>query len=173
MEIITLGGGCFWCTQAIFERLKGVLEVSSGYGGGDKENPNYEDLHSGGIGHAEIIQIKFDPNVISLKTLLEVFFKLHDPTTLNKQGADEGEEYRSVVFYHNEEQKEVAQKALEEAAKSYKDPIVTEILPFKNFFKAEDYHQQFYEKNSNSMYCKLVIDPKITKLYKEFSNLIK
>ena len=173
IETATLGGGCFWCSQAIFERLKGVLEVTSGYGGGDKENPSYEDLHRGNSGHAEIIQIKFDQKIISYKTILEVFFKLHDPTTLNKQGADEGEQYRSIIFYHDQIQREVAEKVKQESKKLYKNKIVTEILPFKNFYKAEDEHQQFYEKNSNSMYCRLVIDPKITKLYREFSNITK
>lgn len=174
-ETATLAGGCFWCTEAIFKRLKGVLSVMSGYSGGKTQNPTYEKLHSQNTGHAEAIQIEFDPNIISFEKLLEVFFHLHDPTTLNRQGNDMGEEYRSVIFYHNEKQKEIAEKVKENIEKSnmYPDPIVTKIEPFKDFYKAEEYHQNYFERNNNAPYCKFVIDPKIKKLYKEFKNEIK
>lgn len=168
MEIATLAGGCFWCTEAIFERLKGVEKVESGYAGGTKENPTYEQVSSGSTGHAEANQITFDPKVISYKTLLEVFFKLHDPTTLNRQGADEGPQYRSAVFYHNEEQKKVA-----EELKSKISGAVTEIVPAGKFNMAEANHQDYYNRNGSATYCKLVIDPKIQKLYKEFKELTK
>ena len=175
MEVATLAGGCFWCTQAIFKRLKGVVEVTSGYAGGKMENPSYEQVSSSETGHVETIQITFDPGVISYEKLLEVFFKLHDPTTLNKQGADVGEQYRSVIFYHTDAQK---RKALEskkkvEQAGMYKDPIVTKIEPFTNFYQAEDYHQNYYERNSYQPYCKLVIDPKIQNLMSQFGEIVK
>lgn len=169
LELATFAGGCFWCTETIFKRLKGVEEVISGYAGGRIDNPTYEQVSSGDSGHAEAIQVKFDPKVISYEQLVEIFFKLHDPTTLNQQGADIGEQYRSVIFYHDEAQKEIAEKIMNkfEKEKIYEDPIVTEITPFNNFFKAEDYHQDYYEQNRNTnSYCRIVIDPKIQKLYK-------
>lgn len=176
METATFGGGCFWCTEAVFKRLRGVTSVTSGYCGGKVENPTYGQVSSGETNHAEAIQIEFDPNVISYKRLLEIFWATHDPTTLNKQGLDIGTQYRSVIFYHNEKQKELAfssKKKLEEKDKS-KSKIVTEIVPFQNFYKAEDYHQNYYERNRDiNPYCTIVIDPKIKKLIAEFNMNVK
>lgn len=174
-EIITLAGGCFWCTEAIFKRLKGVVEVIPGYTGGEVENPTYEQVCSGETEHAEAIQIKFDPKIISLEKLLEVFFKLHDPTTLNRQGADIGTQYRSAVFYSTQEQKETIEKSLKKAENSgmYEDKFVTEISPLTKFYPAEDYHRDYYDKNINAGYCRVVIDPKIQKLYQEFKEKTK
>ncbi len=175
MEKATLAGGCFWCTEAIFKRLKGVISVTSGYSGGEMESPSYEAVSSGRTGHAEAIQIEFDPNIISYEKLLEIFFKLHDPTTMNRQGNDIGPQYRSAIFYSDEKQKETAEnvkKKIEEE-KIYDKPIVTEIVPFKNFYKAESYHMDYYAKNSDQLYCRVVIDPKIIKLYKEFKDVVK
>ncbi|MBI2011268.1 peptide-methionine (S)-S-oxide reductase MsrA [Candidatus Daviesbacteria bacterium] len=175
METATLAGGCFWCTEAIFKRLKGVISVTSGYSGGKMENPSYDQVVHGNTNHAEAIQIKFDPHIISFETLLEVFFALHDPTTLNRQGADIGTQYRSVIFYYDDKQKKIAEevKTKVEKSKMYSDTIVTEITPFSNFFKAEDYHQNFYENQNNSPYCSIVIDPKIQKLLEKFNSLVK
>lgn len=175
MEEATLAGGCFWCTEAIFRRLKGVEEVVSGYAGGARENPSYEQVSTGATGHAESINIEFDPKIISYEKLLEIFFHLHDPTTLNRQGADEGTQYRSAIFYRNESQKEAALKVREEIAESgaYHDPIITEIVPLENFYPAEEYHQNYYENNRNQGYCSVVIDPKIQKLLKEYSKEVK
>lgn len=174
-EKATLANGCFWCTEAIFKRLKGIQSVSPGYAGGNGKNPSYEDVSSGTTGHAESIQIEFDPSVISFEKILDVFWATHDPTTLNRQGADIGTQYRSIIFYHDKRQKELALKSREKIEKSgtYKDKIVTEIIPFSNFYKAEDYHQDFYSKNKSYPYCQIVIDPKIQKLLKEFRNEIK
>jgi peptide-methionine (S)-S-oxide reductase len=173
MEIITLAGGCFWCTEAVFSQLKGVLKVTPGYSGGTIENPSYWDVASGRSGHIESVQIEFDPNELKIKDLLYVFFKLHDPTQKDGQGADIGLEYRSMIFYNTKEQKEAAQNALNEAQKSYSKPIVTEIREYKNFYPAEQWHKDYYFKNKGNMYCTLVIDPKIQKLKKEFAKLIK
>ncbi len=175
METATLAGGCFWCTEAIFKRLKGIEKVTPGYSGGVMESPSYEAVSSGQTKHAEAIQLEFDPSVITYAKLLEVFFRLHDPTTMNQQGADVGTQYRSVVFYHSPEQKAAAEKAVEETNKSghYQSKVVTEIVPFENFYKAEDYHLDYYAKNPQAPYCQIVIDPKITKLYKEFKNEVK
>lgn len=172
METATLAGGCFWCTEAIFKRLKGVESVVSGYTGGKTENPTYEQVCSGETGHAEAIQIIFDPKVLSFENLLYVFFKLHNPTTLNQQGNDMGTQYRSAIFYHDENQKEIAQKVKTEIEKEgmYKDNIVTEITPFDKFYEAEGYHKNYYDRNANAPYCQYVIDPKIQKLYKEFKD---
>lgn len=174
-EIATLAGGCFWCTEAIFRRLKGVESVVSGYSGGRRENPSYEQVSTGATGHAEAIQIEFDPSVISYEKLLEIFFHLHDPTTINMQGADEGTQYRSVIFYHSEEQKNIAEKVRDEIADSgyYKDPLVTEIVPFEAFYTAEEYHQEYYDNNKNQGYCSYVISPKIHKLLKEYKKEVK
>jgi len=174
-EIATLAGGCFWCTEAIFKRLKGVEKVTPGYCGGEMENPNYYAVSAGNSGHAEAIQIEFDPGIISYEKLLEIFFHLHDPTTLNRQGNDTGSQYRSIVFYHDLKQRERATKVKQriEDEKLYPNRIITEIVPFKRFTQAEDYHQDYYAKNSDAPYCKVVIDPKITKLYKEFKNEAK
>jgi peptide-methionine (S)-S-oxide reductase len=176
LETATFAGGCFWCTEAIFKRLKGVEEVLSGYSGGRTANPTYEEVSSGDTGHAEAIQIKFDPSIITYEQLLEIFFKLHDPTTSNQQGADIGEQYRSAVFYHSDAQKEATEKVIEqfEKEKIYDDPIVTEVTPFSNFYEAEDYHQDYYNQNrSSNSYCRIVIDPKIQKLYKDFKDQVK
>lgn len=172
MEIATFAGGCFWCTEALFKNLRGVKSVTPGYSGGESDNPTYEEVSTGETGHAESIQIEFDPKVISFKDLLYVFFKTHDPTTLNRQGADVGTQYRSIVFYHDERQEKIAQEIKKEIAKDYDSPIVTEILPFKEFYKAEDYHKNYYEEHKNAPYCKLVIDPKISKLKKNFPNFL-
>ncbi len=162
----TLAGGCFWCTEAVFKRLKGVESVEPGYSGGTIKNPTYEQVCSGTSGHAEAIQIKFDPNIISYEKLLEVFFKLHDSTTLNRQGNDVGTQYRSVIFYHSPQQKRVA-----EEVKGKVEGSTTEITPFTNFYKAEDYHKNYYDANRSLPYCQLIIDPKIQKLYKDFQEL--
>lgn len=171
----TLAGGCFWCTEAIFKRLKGVENVVSGYTGGTIPNPTYEQVCGGKTGHAEAIQITFDPSVISYEKLLEVFFKLHDPTALNQQGNDIGTQYRSAIFYHDEEQKRVAEELKDKLEKSgyYQNKIVTEIVPFTNFYLAESYHQDYYKKNSYQPYCQIIIDPKIQKLYQEFGDVAK
>lgn len=175
MEKATLGAGCFWCVEAIFERLKGVDEAISGYSGGEIVNPSYREVSSGNTGHAEVVQVFFDPEKISYKEILEVYWKSHDPTQLNRQGADVGPQYRSVIFYHNDEQRKTAEKYKQELEKAniWDDPIVTAIEPFKNFFKAEDYHQEYYENNKNQGYCQFVITPKIEKFKKVFSDKVK
>ncbi len=171
----TLAGGCFWCTEAIFKRLKGVISITSGYAGGTKENPTYKEVSSGTTGHAEAIQIEFDPNSISYDKLLEIFWHLHDPTTLNRQGNDVGTQYRSVIFYHDEIQKKEALESKKKIEKEgvYKDPIVTQIVPFTNFYKAEDYHMDFYDNNRTYPYCQVVIDPKIRKLLEKYRDITK
>ncbi len=175
MEIATFAGGCFWCTEAIFKRLKGVKSVMPGYAGGKMGNPGYEKVSSGTTGHAEAIQIEFDSNIIPYDKLLEIFWHTHNPTTLNRQGNDIGTQYRSAIFYHSEKQKKLADKTKKDLEKSgiYKSPIVTEILPFTNFYPAESYHKDYYDKNQSSPYCMFVIDPKIQKLMKEFGNDVK
>lgn len=173
MEIATLAGGCFWCIEAIFQKLNGVTKVTPGYTGGMKDNPTYEDVSSGKSGHAEAIEIEFNPKQINFSTLLSVFWKLHDPTTLNRQGADIGEQYRSAIFYHSEQQKEIAQSSMSEAQGMFSEKIVTEITPASTFYKAEGYHKDYYLKNSNAAYCRLIIDPKIQKLYKDFPNVVE
>jgi peptide-methionine (S)-S-oxide reductase len=175
LETATFASGCFWCTEAIFQRLKGVETVTSGYTGGQTENPTYQDVATRASGHAEAIQVKFDPSIISYEQLLDVFWHLHDPTSLNQQGADIGPEYRSAIFFHSETQKEIAEKSKKslEESKVYAKPIVTEIVPASTFYPAEDYHQNFYNSNPNQGYCKIVIDPKIQKLYKNYSPLLK
>ncbi|HEY3251106.1 MAG TPA: peptide-methionine (S)-S-oxide reductase MsrA [Ignavibacteria bacterium] len=175
LEKATLGAGCFWCVEAIFQDLKGVEKVESGYSGGTTKNPTYEQVCSGMTGHAEVAQITFDPSVISYEQLLTVFFHVHDPTTLNRQGADAGTQYRSAIFYHNEGQKKTAEKVKEDISKSglWDDPIVTEITPFDEFYKAEDYHQNYFNENPEKSYCSYVIAPKVKKFYKEFGYLLK
>ncbi len=175
LDVATLAGGCFWCTEAIFNRLNGVINVESGYTGGKGEAPNYWDVASGMTEHAEAIQITFDPKIISFAAILDVFFATHDPTSLNRQGADTGSEYRSAIFYQNDAQKQIALKSKEDLEKSgkYDKLIVTEIVPFTNFYKAEDDHQDFYEKNKGNLYCQLVIDPKIKKLMQDFKEKVK
>lgn len=174
-EKATFGGGCFWCTEAIFERIEGVKGVISGYSGGNIKNPTYREVSSGATGHAEVIQITYDPAKVSYYTLLEVFFKTHDPTTLNRQGADVGTQYRSIVLYHTEQQKDQAREIIRELEdqKIWNNPIVTEIVPFEAFYPAEDYHQNYYENNSNQGYCRMVITPKIEKLEKIFEEKLK
>ncbi|MEW6655032.1 MAG: peptide-methionine (S)-S-oxide reductase MsrA [Bacteroidota bacterium] len=171
----TFGSGCFWCTEAIFARLKGVAKVESGYSGGTVPNPTYDAVSTGKTGHAECTQIYFDPSVISYIQLLEVFFKTHDPTTLNRQGADIGTQYRSVIFYHNDEQMQLAERAKKDLndAKIWDNPIVTEISELHKFYKAEDYHQDYYENNTNQGYCAFVIAPKIEKFEKVFKDFLK
>ena len=174
-ETATFGGGCFWCTEAIFKSLKGVETVESGYSGGKVKNPTYREVCTGETGHAEVIQITFDPAVIPFKDLLEVFWKTHDPTTLNRQGADVGTQYRSVVFYHSPEQKEIAEKYKAELNKEnvFEKPVVTEITPFDKFYKAESYHQDYYENNSSQGYCQIVIVPKLEKFKKVFKDKLR
>ena len=175
MEKATFGSGCFWCTEAIFEQLEGVQEVSSGYSGGSKLDPSYEEICSGATGHAEVTLITFDPKVVTFAELLEVFWEIHDPTTLNRQGADVGTQYRSVIFYHSEEQKRQAEfyKNKLEEEDVFTDAIVTEIVPAVRFYKAEEYHQDYYSKNSNQRYCQLVITPKVEKFKKVFAEKLK
>lgn len=175
LETATFGGGCFWCTEAIFKMLKGVDSVLPGYSGGESKNPTYEEVSSGKSGHAEAIEIKYDPSIIPYEKILEVFFHTHNPTTLNQQGADVGPQYRSVVFYHNDDQKLAVEKAIQELndSKYYPDPVVTEVAPYKLFVVAEDYHQNYYENHKDAMYCSVVIDPKLKKLISEYSDLLK
>ena len=174
-ETIVLAGGCFWCTEAIFEEIKGVLKVESGYANGNIENPTYKQVCAGNTGYAEAVQITYNESIISLEGLLEVFFSLHDPTTLNRQGADVGTQYRSGIFYQNEEQRKIADKtiAILNNSKVFDNPIVTEVLPLKNFYKAENYHQEYYELNKEQPYCKAVIKPKMDKLHKIFNDKLK
>ena len=174
-EIATFGAGCFWCVEVIFQNLEGVTKVVSGYSGGKVENPTYKEVCEGNTGHAEVVQIHYDPEKISYESLLEVFWKTHDPTTLNRQGNDVGPQYRSVIFYHNAKQKELAEyylKKLDESG-AYDQPVVTEIEPFKNFYEAEDYHQDFYDLNPQVPYCKFVIEPKLEKFKKVFQDKLK
>jgi peptide-methionine (S)-S-oxide reductase len=167
IEIADLGGGCFWCMEAVFERLPGILSVTSGFAGGTTENPTYRDVCSETTGHAEVTEIEFDPAKISYQKLLEVFWQAHDPTTLNRQGADEGTSYRSIILYRDKKQQLLAEKSKLEAQKDFHNPIVTEIVPLKKFYKAEDYHQEYYDNNSNAPYCQVVIAPKLEKLEKK------
>ena len=163
-EFATFGGGCFWCMEAVFQRLPGIVHSVSGYSGGKTENPTYEDICGHGTGHAEVIQVEFDPAVITYEKVLEVFFESHDPTTLNRQGADEGDQYRSVIFYHDEAQQKAAARAKIAAQAQYEDPIVTEIVPLKKFWRAEDYHQDYFNQHPGQGYCTFVIKPKVKKL---------
>ena len=168
-EIATLGGGCFWCIEAVFERVKGVLSVKPGYAGGKTLNPTYREICSGKTGHAEVAKIGYDSKLISFEKILEIFWKCHDPTTLNRQGNDIGTQYRSVIFYHNEKQKEIAEisKKKVNGSKLWKNPIVTEITKLNNYSDAEDYHNDYYKNNPNQPYCVYVIKPKLDKLIKE------
>ena len=174
-EVATLGGGCFWCTEAVFDDLKGVESVESGYSGGRRENPTYEQVCSGATGHAEVIQITFDPQVVSFKQILEVFFTVHDPTTLNRQGADVGTQYRSVIFYHDEEQRRVAEEVIKEldAQRLWDAPIVTELAPFEKFYVAEDYHQEYFRLNGSQPYCRMVVAPKVAKFREHYREQLK
>ena len=163
-ESATFGGGCFWCMEAVFQRVPGVIHSVSGYSGGKTESPTYEDICGHGTGHAEVIQVEFDPAVISYEKVLAVFFESHDPTTLNRQGADEGDQYRSVIFFHNEEQHKAAGRAKLAVQAHHEDPIVTEIVPLKKFWPAEAYHQDYFNQHPNQGYCAFVIKPKVSKL---------
>jgi peptide-methionine (S)-S-oxide reductase len=169
-EIATLAGGCFWCLEAVFDELNGVERVESGYAGGHLANPTYQQVCTGSTGHAEVVQVRFDSSVISFKELLQVFFTIHDPTTLNRQGADIGTQYRSAIFYHTPEQKSVAEQVISEinAAKIWNNPIVTEVTKFSEFYPAEDYHRDYFIRNPNQPYCRAVIEPKVAKFRKIF-----
>lgn len=175
LEVATVAGGCFWCLQPVFDELKGVEGVVVGYAGGETQNPTYEEVCSDATGHAEAVQIRFDPAVISFEDLLHVFFTVHDPTTLNRQGADMGTQYRSVVFFHTLEQKGTTERVIRdlEAQKVWDDPIVTEIAPLTNFFRAEEYHQDYYRKNPYAGYCLAVVRPKVSKFRKKYAESLK
>jgi peptide-methionine (S)-S-oxide reductase len=175
MELATLAGGCFWCLEAVFEQLRGVHKVVSGYCGGKVDNPNYRQVCTGDTGHAEVVQVTFDPAVLSYADLLNVFFATHDPTTLNRQGADVGTQYRSAIFYHSPEQQAVAQERIKElnAAKIWDRPLVTEVVPLTTFYPAEDYHQGYYRGNPLQGYCQAVISPKVAKFRKQFADRLK
>ncbi len=175
VDTATFANGCFWCTEAVFKRVKGVESVISGYTGGEMENPTYYDVASKTTGHAEALQLQFDPEIVSYDKLLDIFWATHDPTSLNQQGYDKGPEYRSAIFYHDDEQKRIAEESKGELDKSgkYDDPIVTEIVPFKTFYKAEDENQNFYESGKRPDYCNIIIDPKIKKLLKNFQEEVK
>lgn len=172
---LTLGGGCFWCLEAVFNELKGVERVESGYSGGRVANPTYEQVCTGTTGHAEVVQITFNPQTISLRELLEVFFTIHDPTTRDRQGPDVGTQYRSVIFYRDPEQKAVAEQVLKDiqAAKLWDAPIVTELAPFKAFYKAEDYHQEYFKRNGSQPYCRVVIAPKVAKFREHYRDKLR
>jgi peptide-methionine (S)-S-oxide reductase len=175
LETATLAAGCFWCVEAVFDDLRGVGSVESGYSGGHKENPTYQEVCSETTGHAEVIQLKFDPNVISFKEILQVFFAVHDPTTLNRQGNDIGSSYRSAIFYHSDEQRRIAEEVIKEveAEGVYDNPIVTEVKPFDKFYIAENYHQEYFANNPNQPYCAAVVEPKVAKFRKNFVDRLK
>jgi peptide-methionine (S)-S-oxide reductase len=173
IEEATLGGGCFWCTEAIIEELEGVNEVVSGYAGGETENPTYHQVSHGTTGHAEVTQVYFDPQVISYADLLRVFLATHNPTTLNRQGVDVGEEYRSIILYHNEQQQQTAREIIQEMQPLFDKPIVTDVVPFTKFYKAEQSHQDYYRSNPEKAYCQAVINPKLQKMRLQFTNSLK
>ena len=175
LEKATLGGGCFWCTEAVYKELKGVISVVPGYSGGFVKNPGYHEVCTGNTGHAEVVQVTYDPELVSYSDILEVFFKTHDPTTLNRQGADVGTQYRSVIFYHNDLQKQIAEKiiGLLGSEKVFHDPIVTEVSKFDVFYPAEDYHKDYFARNRNQPYCQFVIAPKVDKFRKIFHDKLK
>lgn len=175
VEIATLGAGCFWCVEAVFQDVKGVQKVVSGYTGGDVENPTYKQICTGTTGHAEVAQVTFDPSVISFEDILTIFWHTHDPTTLNRQGNDVGTQYRSAIFYHSDEQKELAEKSKAEvdASDLWPNPIVTEIVPLEIFYEAEDYHQNYFDENPYQPYCMMVINPKVQKFKKSFGDWLK
>ena len=174
-EVATLAGGCFWCLEAVFDQLKGVEKVQSGYAGGTRANPTYEEVCTGSTGHAEVVQVTFDPAAISYRELLEVFFTIHDPTTLDRQGPDSGTQYRSAVYYHSPEQKAVVEQVIEEmeAGHVWDDPIVTQVAPLDVFYPAEEYHRDYFERNPNQGYCRVVIAPKVAKARKLFLEKLK
>lgn len=169
-ETATLGGGCYWCLEAFYQRIKGINSVMSGYSGGHLDNPTSEDVYRGDTGHAEVVQLDFDPDIISYREILEIFYVMHDPTTLNRQGNDVGEHYRSVIFYHAERQKEIAETTMRDfAAPLWPDPIVTQIEPFKKFWPADEYMQNYYNNNPDAGYCQMIINPKLQKLRQKFA----
>jgi peptide-methionine (S)-S-oxide reductase len=174
-EILTLGGGCFWCTEAVFARLRGITSAFPGYSGGKVPNPTYEQVSTGATGHVEVVQLTYDPTVINLRKILEIFFATHDPTTPNRQGADIGTQYRSCIFYHTEEQRREAEAYVRELTekKTYKAPIITRLEPFKAFYPAEEYHKKYYERNRNVAYSRFVIAPKVEKLEKKYGDQLK
>ena len=174
-EVATLAGGCFWCTEAVFTQLKGVEGVESGFSGGGNENPTYAEVCNGDTGHAEVVQLTFKPSAISYEELLRIFFTVHDPTTLNRQGHDVGTQYRSAIFYHDNKQKEIAEQVIREVndSKMWGRPIVTEVVPYKAFYKAEDYHQEYFKNNPLAPYCERVIAPKVTKFRKQYLRKLK
>ncbi len=171
--IATFGGGCFWCVEAVIQRLKGVEKVESGYAGGEVENPTYREVCSGTTGHAEVIRVTFDLEVISFEDLITVFFTTHDPTTLNRQGADRGTQYRSIILYHDAEQKQTAEMVMEKLKDHFKDPIVTQLVPYDKFYVAEEYHQNYYNDNTGAGYCRVVINPKVHKLRAMYADRLK
>lgn len=175
LQLATLGGGCFWCTEAVFSRMKGVKEVVCGYAGGTVENPTYELVCTDTTGHAEVVQILYNPEEISFRELLDVFFTIHDPTTPDRQGADYGSQYRSIILYHTEEQRRIAEHYIQELEREgiYDDRIVTQVVPFNSFYRAEEYHQHYFEKNPEKAYCRLVVKPKVQKAGKKYGNLIR
>lgn len=172
-EVATLGGGCFWCLEAVFEETRGVIDVVSGYAGGTLLNPSYEQVSSGTTGHAEVVQVTFDPSIISYEALLKIFWLIHDPTTLNRQGNDVGTQYRSVIFYHDEHQKEQAEASLKAFSSKFTKPLVTEIKPLETFYKAEAYHQDYFKNNPNQGYCMFVVSPKVEHFKHEYKDLVK
>jgi peptide-methionine (S)-S-oxide reductase len=174
LEVATLGGGCFWCLEAVYQQLRGVKKVVSGYAGGSVPNPSYKQVCTGATGHAEVTQVSFDPGVIGYRELLEIFFTIHDPTTLNRQGADVGTQYRSVIFYHDDQQLKTAREVMAEiqAEGLYRDPLVTQVEPLPVFYPAEDYHQNYYQENSNQPYCQFVISPKVAKFRQQYARLL-
>jgi peptide-methionine (S)-S-oxide reductase len=174
-EVATLGGGCFWCLEAVYDELRGVQQVESGYSGGEVPDPTYRQVCTGTTGHAEVVQVTFDPEVVSFREILEVFFTIHDPTTLNRQGADVGPQYRSAIFYHDEDQRRVAEEVISdlEAEGVWDDPIVTEVTPFDTYYVAEDYHQEYYRNNGYQPYCQVVIAPKVAKFRKQYLERLK
>jgi peptide-methionine (S)-S-oxide reductase len=174
-NVATLGGGCFWCLEAVFDQLRGVQKVESGYAGGSVASPTYHQVCTGATGHAEVVQVTFDPAVISYREILEVFFATHDPTTPNRQGADVGTQYRSAIFYHTPQQREVAEQLIAElnAAKAWDAPVVTQVVPFEMFFRAEDYHQGYFRSNPRQGYCVAVVSPKVAKFRKQFAAKLK
>ena len=172
LEKATLGGGCFWCLEAVYENVEGVTDVVSGYAGGHTQNPDYRSVCSGRTGHAEVVQITYDPNVVSYRDLLEIFWHIHDPTTLNRQGADVGTQYRSIILYHDESQKREAEASKIEAQKRFREPIVTQIVPLEKFWPAEEYHQDYFRKNPSQGYCRAVVAPKVEKFKTRFPKFL-
>ena len=172
-EVATLGGGCFWCLEAVFEETRGVIDVVNGYAGGDVVDPTYEQVSSGSTHHAEVVQITFDPKIISYEALLKIFWLIHDPTTRNRQGNDVGTQYRSIIFYHNEKQKEEAAASIKEFSAKFTQPIVTEVVPLEHFYKAEAYHQDYFKHNPNQGYCVFVVSPKVEHFKHEYKDWVK